>query len=88
MPERVNDRAAQHFVHQSLIEESHLGFGRMDVDVDAIGCDLDEEVDLGAALLDRRDHVRRLDRMRDRAISDDATIDEDMLGAAHWSLFA
>ncbi len=33
----VHDRAAQNLVHQALIEKPHLGLGRMDVHVHAVG---------------------------------------------------
>ena len=46
-----------------------------------------EQMHLRAALLDRRDAVGLGDRVRDRAVLDDAAIDEDVLGAADgpWS---
>ena len=60
----------------------------MDVDVDAVRRNLDEEVDLGAALLDRRDAVRLDDRVRDRPVLDDPAVDEDVLLAADRALVA
>src|SRR5438067_1314835 len=56
-------------------------FCRMHVDVDGVRRHLDEQVHLGAALLDRRLAVRVDDRVRDRAILDDAAVDEDVLRA-------
>src|SRR6476659_10167909 len=55
----------------------------MDVDVDPIGRYLNEQVDLGAALLDRRHAVRLDDRVRDGPVLDDAAVDEDVLLAAN-----
>ncbi len=60
----------------------------MDVHVDAIGSDLEEEMDLRAALLDRRDTVSLGDRVRDRPVLDDAAVDEHVLLATHWPLIA
>ena len=75
-------------MHQRLLEEPDFGLGRVDVDVDPVGRDLDEQVDLGATLLDRRDGIGLGDRVRDRPVLDDAAIDEDVLGAADRSLVA
>ena len=86
--ERVGERAAQHLVHQRLLEEAHFGLGRMHVDVDAVGRNLDEQMDLRAALLDRRDAVGLGNRVRDRAVPDDAAVDEDVLRAAHGPVIA
>ena len=76
--ERVGHRPAQDFVNQSLIEKADLRLRRVHVDVHAVGPDLDEEVHLRAALFDRRDAVRLLDRVGDRAIADDAPVHEDV----------
>ena len=40
LPERLAERAAQHLVHERLLEEPHLRLRRMDVDVHAIGRNL------------------------------------------------
>ena len=80
--------AAQHFVHQRLLEKPHLRFRRMHVDVHAIRRNADEQVHFRAALLDRRDAVRLGYRVRDRPILDDAPVDEDVLRAAHRALIA
>ena len=88
LPERVAERAAQHLVHERLLEEPHLRLRRMDVDVDAVGRNPDEQVHLRAALLDRRDAVGLRNRVRDRAVLDDAAVDEDVLGAADRPLVA
>ena len=45
-------------------------------------------MDLGTALLDRRDAVGLLNRVRDRAVADDAPVDEDVLRTAHRALLA
>ena len=87
-PKRVHDRAAQNLVHQALIEKTHLGLGRMDVHVHAVGRQLDEQMHLGAAFLDRRDAVGLLNGVRDRPIAHHAAIDEDMLRSADGSLLA
>ena len=68
LPQRVGEAAAQHLVDERLLEEPHLGLRRVHVDVDAVRRDLDEEVDLRAALLDRRDAVGVGDRVRDRPV--------------------
>ena len=86
--ERVDDRAAQHLVDERLIEEAHFRLRRMDVDVHAIGRQLDEQVHFRAALLDRRDAVGLLNRVRDRAVATIAAVDEDVLRPAHGSLLA
>ncbi len=57
--QRIDNRAAQDFMHQPLIEEPHFGLGRMHVHVHAIRPELDEQMDFRAALLDRRDAVGR-----------------------------
>jgi hypothetical protein len=86
--ERIDDRAAQDLVDQALIEESHFRLGRMNVHVHAIGRQLDEEVHLGAAFLDRRDAVGLLNRVSDRAIAHHAAVDEHVLRSAHGPLLA
>ena len=73
-------------MHQALIEEPHLGLRRMHVDVDAIGRQVDQEVHFGAALLDRRHAVGLLNGVGDRAVTDDAAVDEDVLRAARGTL--
>ncbi len=83
----VHDRAAQNLVHQALIEKTHLGLGRMDVHVHAVSRHVEEEVDLGAAFLDRRDAVRLLNGVRDRAVAHHAAIHEDVLWSADRALF-
>ena len=52
------------------------------------GGDAQEQVDLRAALLDRRDAVGLDDRVRDRPVLDDAAVDEDVLRAAGRALVA
>ena len=88
LPERVAQPTAQDFVHERLLEKPDLRLGRVHVDVDAIRRDLDEQVDLGAALLDRRDAVRLGDRVRDGPVLHDPAVDEDVLRAAHRPLVA
>ena len=88
LPEGVAQAAAKNFVHERLFQEPHFGLRRVHVDVDAVGRDLDEEMHLGAALLDRRDAIGLGDRVRDGAVFDDAAVDEDVLGAAHGPLVA
>ena len=58
----------------------------MHVHVDAIGGDLEKEMNLGAAFLDRRVAVGLDNRVRDRLVLDDAPIDEDVLRAARRPL--
>ena len=55
LSEHVREAAAKHFVHQGALEEPHFCFGGVDVDVDAVRGNLDEQMDLGAALLDGGD---------------------------------
>ena len=88
LAERVAKTAPQHLVDEGLFEEAHFGFRRMDVDVDAIRSNLDEEVDLGAPLFDRRHAVGVDDGVRNRPILDDAAIDENVLLAADGPLVA
>ena len=52
------------------------------------GGDLDEQVHLGTALLDRRHAVGGRDGVRDRLVPDDAAVDEHVLGPAHRPLLA
>ncbi len=84
----VHDRAAQNFVHQALIEETHLGLGRMDVHVHAVGRKIEEQMHLGAAFLDRRDAVRLLNGVGDRAIAHHAPVHKDMLRSTDGALLA
>ncbi len=58
----------------------------MDVDVHRVERHVDEQVHLGAALLDRRDAVGVDDRVRDRAVLHHAPVDEHVLRPARWSL--
>ena len=58
----------------------------MHVDVDRVRRHLDEQVHLGAALLDRRDAVGIDDRVRDRPVLDDPPVDEHVLRSARRSL--
>ena len=88
LPERVAERAPQHLVHERLLEKPHLRLRRVHVDVHAIGRNPDEQVHLGAALLDGRDAVGLRNRVRDGAVLDDAAVDEDVLGAADRPLVA
>ena len=88
LAERIAQRAAQHLVHQRLLEKPDLRFRRMHVDVDPVGRNPDEQVDFGAPLLDRRDAVGLGNRVRDGAVLHDAAVDEDVLGAAHRPLIA
>ncbi len=57
LPQRIAETAPQHLVDERLFEEPHLRLRRMHVDVDAVRRNLDEQVHLRAALLDRRDAV-------------------------------
>ena len=85
-PSASIERAPHDLVHQRLLAEPHLGLRRVHVDVDAIGRHLDEQMHLGAALLDRRDAVGVDDGVRDRPVLDDAAVDEDVLRPARRSL--
>ncbi len=87
-PQRVGQPAPQHLVHQRLFEEPHLRLRRVHVHVHAIGRDLDEQVDLGTAFLDRRDAVGLGNGVRDGAVLDDATVDEYVLGPANRTVIA
>ena len=87
-PSASPSAAAQHLVHERLLEEAHFRLRRVHVDVDAVGRNLDEQVHLRAALLDRRDAVGLGDRVRDRPVLDDAAVDEDVLRAADRALVA
>src|SRR5438093_9300728 len=60
----------------------------MDVDVDTIGRDADEQVDLRTALLDRRNAVGFGDCVRDCTVLDDAAVDEHVLSTANRTLIA
>ena len=88
LPQSVSQRAPQHFVHERLLEKPHFRFRRVNVDVHSIGRYLNEEVHLGAALFDRRDTVRLGNCMGDRAVLDDAAVDEHVLRTAHRALVA
>ena len=57
LPSASPSAAAKDLVDERLLEKPDLGLRRMHVDVDAIGRDLEEQVDLRAALLDGRDAV-------------------------------
>ena len=86
LAERVHQRAPHDLVHQRLLAEPHLRLRRMHVDVERVGRHLDEQVHLGAALLDRRHAVGVDDRVRDRLVLDDAAVDEDVLRPARRPL--
>src|SRR6516164_11309021 len=58
----------------------------MHVDVDLVRSHLDEQMHFRTALLDGRHAVRIDDGVRDRAVSHDAAVDEDMLRAARRTL--
>ena len=77
--ERVGQRTSHDFVHQRLLTEPHLRFGRVDVDVHRIERHLDEQVHLGAALLDRGHAVGVADGVRDRPIAHEAAVHEHVL---------
>jgi hypothetical protein len=79
--ERLAERAPEHFMDQRLFEEPHLGFRGVDVDIDAVRRDPQEQVHLGASLLDGGDAVRLDDRVRDRPVLDDPAVDEHVLHA-------
>ena len=82
LAERRRKRATHDLVNRGLVAEPHLRLGRVHVDVDHVGRHLEEQVDLGAALLDRRDAVSVDDRVRDRLVLDDPAVDEDVLRAS------
>ena len=84
--ERVAERPANHLVDVRLIAEAHLRLRRVDVHVDRRRRHRDEQVHLGAALLDRRDAVGVDDGVRDGAVLDDPPVDEDVLRAARRPL--
>ena len=84
--ERVHQAATHHFVHQRLLAEADLGFRRMHVHVERVGRHLEEQMHLGAALLDRRHAVGVDDGVRDGLVLDDAPIDEDVLRPASGPL--
>ena len=86
LAQRVDQRPPQHFVDQPRLEEPHLRLGRVDVDVDAVRRQLEEQVDLGAALADRRGAVGVDDRVLQRPVADDAAVDEDVLRPADRAL--
>ena len=86
LSERVHQRAADDFVHERLIAEPDLRLRRMHVHVERVRRHLDEQVHLGAALLDRRLAVGVDDRVRDRLVLDDAPVDEDVLRTARRPL--
>src|SRR5262249_56715378 len=88
LPQRVAERAPEDFMDERLLEESHFRFGRVDVHVDAVGRDRQEEMDLRAALLDRRDAVGLDDRVGDGPVLDDAAVHEDVLRATRRALIA
>ncbi len=71
---------------ESLIEKPHFGLRRVHVHVHAVGRELDEEMDLGTSLLDRRDAVRLLNRVGNRAVAHHPAIDEDVLRSARRAL--
>jgi hypothetical protein len=71
-----------------LFEKPHFRLGRVNIDVHSIGRQLYEEMHLRTALFDRRDTVRLGNRVRDRAVFDDAAVDEHVLSATHRALIA
>jgi hypothetical protein len=80
--QRIGNRTPYDFMHERLLAKSHLCFRRMHVHIDLIRRHLDEQMQLRAPLAVRRDAVGVEDRMRDRAVLDDATVDEDVLRSA------
>ena len=86
LAERLHERAADDFVHERLIAEPDFRFRRVHVHVERVGRHLDEEMHFRTALLDRRLAIRVDDRVRDRAILDDAPVDEDVLRPARRTL--
>ncbi len=73
-------------VHERLIAEAYFGFRRMHVHIHAVGGNLDEEVDLGTALLDRGVAVRVDNRVGNRPILHDAAVHEHVLRPSRRSL--
>ena len=71
---------------EGLVGETHLGLGRVDVDVDAVERHLEEQVHFGAAFLDRRRLIGVEDGVRDGLVPYDPAVDEDVLGAARRPL--
>ena len=86
LAERLHERAAHHLVHERLLAEADFRLRGVHVHVERVGRHLDEEVHLGAALLDRRLAVGIDDRVRDRTVLDDPAVDEDVLRSARRSL--
>ena len=82
----VGDRVLDRLVNEGLIAEPHFRLRRMHVHIDAIGGNLEEEMHLRAAFLDRRVAVRLDNRVRDRLVLHDAPVDEDVLGASRRPL--
>ena len=84
--ERVAERPPNQLVDVRLVAKADLRLRRMHVDVHRVGRHLDEEMHLGAALLDRRHAVGIDDRVRDGPVLDDAAVDEDVLRPARRPL--
>ena len=82
----VGDGVLHRFVNEGLVAEPYFSLRRVNVDVDAVGRNLEKEVDLRAAFLDRRVAVGLDNRMGDRLILDDAPVHEDILRPARRSL--
>src|SRR5258708_30827218 len=88
LSQRLAKGAAQDLVHERLLEEPYFRLRRVNVDVHPIRRDAEEQMDLRTALLDAGHAVGLDNRLRDRAILDDAAVDEDVLRAAGRSLVA
>ena len=82
LPQRGGQTAADHLVHQRLLQEPHLRLGRMDVDVHPFVRELQEQVHLGAARLDGGAAVGVVHRVQDGAVLDRAAVDEQVLRTA------
>ena len=80
------DAAPHDFMDERLIRKPDFGLGGMHVHVDAVERDLEEEMNLRAALLDRGRLVGVDDRVGNRLVLHDAAIHEQVLRAARGSL--
>src|SRR5262245_17160171 len=83
----VADGTAHQLVNDRLLAKAHFRLRWVDVDVHAFRRNFQEQVDLGTSLAIRGDAVGIEDRMGNRAVFDDAAVDEDVLGAAGRTRF-
>jgi hypothetical protein len=70
--------------HQRGVAEAHLGLGRMDVDVDRVGRQLEEERHHGVAVARQEILVGAAHRALQQPIAHRPAVDEEILARAPW----